>query len=250
MKLPLAVLLAGSLFAFAGKPVRNPPSYAWQIEYAGGNLHYVAYSAETTGALARYAFPQYDGKTYTVAGFCGTTTQPGVLVDLRGKTITLTAHLETTGTPDFFFGGQLGGWNTGPLPPNFRLFISKPKVAFNLDSSQLDDSHYWWSQDAWVSLDAMLADGTIPTYTNGTAILGMTNGVVTMRLPINGSAWGGPNGKVNTDPSVAAGFLDTIAAPGKVGVFDGGGSFADVGDYLYGGMGTAVFVLDTFAVTP
>jgi hypothetical protein len=249
--LTLLFCLLGQL-AFAGKPSKSTPhtSANWEIDYFGQGYHYTPFSADTVGAVARYDFHQYDtGSAYYMAGCLGTIRQTNVLGDIRGKTITLTAHLETTGTPNFVFGGEVTGWNTGGTPPHFRLFISKTKDVFNISTSQNDESHYWWSWDAWVSYDAMLAGGTILTYTNGVAVLGMTNGLVTVRLPVSAGLWSGPNGKLSTDPSVSAGFLDTLANVGAAQLFNGGGNFYDVGVGTLG-PGGATFILDTFTVSP
>ena len=227
--LTLLLCLLGQL-AFAGKPSPTPLA-PWNIYYFGVGYNYTPFSAVGLGGIVSFAFHHYDtSQPYYMAGCLSTTTDTAVLGDLRNKAIIVTGAVTTNGTPNFVFGGEVTGWNTGPNPPSYRVFISTSSATFTINNSTKTESVTWWVQGS-VSLDMLTG---VPSYT--------------LTVPA-GSLWSNGLGHLSTDPAYSAAFQYALSHVKQAGIMFAGGSFFDVGVSILG-PGEATFTLLDFTVYP
>ena len=125
----------------------------WSVSFFDYRLNeYVRTPAPATN----FEFRTFSVATGTVY-LAGLLTQIGMIGDLRGKTLTIRAHLENTGDPQYRVRAY-NTWNTGGLPPHFRVFFTTNQSTFSIGTSNGDQLAYWWSVPGAVSLDYLSSE--------------------------------------------------------------------------------------------
>lgn len=185
------------------------------------------WSPSPTSLPARFEFRNYDTYARNYMAGSVTTTNRHHTGDLRGKTIVLQVTLKTNGSPNFVFGGELTGWNTGTRPPAFRVFLTDTDRPFRVAESNVRQLAYWWSSQS-VSLDWLAGRST------------------TLVVDVSKSTWTAAHGQSSLQ--FRDEFNTFLSNVGQVGIMFGGGRFYDVGVALLPGTGTATFSLDWFLV--
>ncbi len=201
----------------------------WNVNYFDGRGVWHPVLADSTTEIARFTFRQYNTYTfdYMVGGIFSS--DPLVIGDLIGKTITLETHIENDVIPQFMFGGQFGCCNTGSMPPHYRVFITSDTRTFNAHSGNTAPTNYWWSELGQVSLNDLVQ---VP--------------YATITVNCSSSVWTDGWGE-RSDGVRSNDFQNCLANVAQVGIMFGGGNYFDNGVSTTNNV-PATFVLDYFEV--
>ena len=212
----LLLLVIASILVIAAKPGRGGGSFPWTQYKWGSNG---AFSASGNGTNWSFATSGHNAAYNAIV----ITNNSG---DLTGKTLIATTTVTTTsGNPQYVFGGQLSGWNTGPNPPSYRFYISSSPPPYSNQGYTACPHCYWWSNT-----------GVAPVF----------SGVVTIMDGFDPTHWSNANGQSAVDFPVE--FNAAVSNVKQCGLFFGGGSFYDVGVAILNGTGSATFTLNSFTI--
>ena len=211
-------------------------SQAWELYRFGPTWNWTSEPADY-GSGSRFTFPTYDTSTvgYMVGGVF--TTDARYVGDLRGKTVSFRVDLSSSGTSNFVFGGQISvpPWNTGNIPPSFRLFLTSTEPPFSVAASNGDQLNYWCSQ----AIDGPMGISLDWLSSVGTAIVSIN---------VTNTLWTAAHGQ-RSDGEFATDFLNCVSRIRQIGIMFGGGSFFDVGCAVRPNTGAATLTLSNFTVT-
>lgn len=198
----------------------------WQASYFHGAGFWSPTNAQSEVALAQCDFRYYRNGLLYMLGGLATTNVP--LGDLRNTTLKVRVRLETSGNPNFVYGGQNTPSNPGPMPAHCRLFLTSDPRPFAVQSGNISPSNYWWSADGWISLsqlatmqyaDIVTSTANLWTHAHGLSSFTATNG-----------------------------FEQCVSRVAQVMVMIGGGSFYDVGGAIWPWSGSATLYVVSFEI--
>lgn len=190
--------------------------YVWDRFF--GVLH--ANAATTTpGAVA--GFPLQSNMTALLT----TTSAPGLVGNLTGKTLTATVSLAFTGS--IIYGLEDPNSCSGS-PANMRFFVSTDRNTYSPTKAGRNETGYWWSNPINVPMNTAVSGAVIT-------------------VPLTPGDWSDANGHYSSDPAYTAGFNSAVSNVQQVGVSFGGGCFFDTGIGVSGGSGS--FALNGIAAS-
>jgi hypothetical protein len=186
-------------------------------------------SAESTnGDMATMAVPVPNNSVECVS-FLTTTTDPSLLGDLTGKTISATISITSVGTPMFVYNFEGYSWNTCPAPASVRIYFTTTTGMYDLDDANANETQYWWADIACAKLSGRL------------------NTTLTAELS-DPTQWSDSQGNSAADPQYTEAFLEAVKNVGQIGLAFGGGCFYDTGVGQAKGSGRSVFHLKNYTV--
>ncbi len=181
-----------------------------------------------SGDVATLAIPIPNDDVEYVS-FLTTATDPILLGDLTGKTITATLSISAAGTPVFIFNFEGESWDTCPAPPNVRLYFTTTSGMYDLDDANANETQYWWADSASTNLCPGL------------------NATLAASL-LDPSQWSDSQGNSASNPQYTAAFFGAVRNVRQIGLAFGGGCFYDVGVGVAEDSGTAEFHLINFTL--
>jgi hypothetical protein len=193
-------------------------SSAWTVYVWDRFLGVLHANAPTTPAGAVAGFPLQSNMT----GLLTTTSAPGLVGNLTGKSLSATVSLAVSGSVVY----GLEGSNGCSGPATMRLFISTDRNTYSPTRAGRNETGYWWSNPFSVSLDGPVSGASIS-------------------VPLIPSDWSDANGHFGSDAGYTAGFTAAVSNLQQVGVSFGGGCFFDTGIGVSGGSGS--FTLNSIA---
>jgi hypothetical protein len=186
-------------------------------DFYSGRWTLTAFNAKgqpsNAGSGTTFTFPSAGGVTRLL-------TSGGAI---NGSSLTVTAQITTTGSPQFLPSPEPG--NTCDAPATARPYFELRGWDSGQHQWDLNQEYYrWWSNPVAITLGA---------------------GTTTITVPLTPESWSSVQGRFGTDnPTATQEFYNTLADVGKIGLSFGAGCFFGHGVYVSGG--TATFTLQAF----
>jgi hypothetical protein len=164
---------------------------------------------QDVGDIATVGLPSPKAKV----GLVSLLTTPAT-VPLTDKTITATIAI-TISPGAVYSVSSSAGWS---IPPNVRIYFTTVPGPYNLSDANKNDTHYWWSDTAFIHLTEDVVNGLAVPMT------------ATFTAPLDPSEWSDANGHRATEsPAYTAAFNAAASVPAQLGFSFGSGNFFDTG---------------------